>query len=80
VASDNRGMPEERTVKSCYMSRMIKEERMGVHTMDFRVKPHMMFVTCRVVDHDDEKITGVFATASESNSARTGRALMQHRA
>jgi len=48
MASDNRGMLGERTVKSCYMSRMIKEERMGVYTTDFRVKPHMMFVTCTV--------------------------------
>ena len=35
-------MLEERIAKSCYMSRVIKEERMWVHTTDFRVKPHMM--------------------------------------
>jgi hypothetical protein len=42
MVNDNGGMLEERTAKSCYMSRVIKEERMGVHTTDFKVKPHMM--------------------------------------
>jgi len=42
MANDNYGMLEERTATSCYMSRVIKEERMGVHNTDFRVQPHMM--------------------------------------
>jgi len=42
MANDNRGALGERTVKHCYISRVIKEERKGVHTADFRLKPHMM--------------------------------------